>query len=102
MNLPEGYLLQVLQEQFGPQIGASPKKIPARGRQSTRYAGEKKTLSNAQMLPKMVRKHCVISADGEKTAGERYHSARALRARSNLCIYDICSRPTKADSSTRN
>jgi serine/threonine-protein kinase HipA len=24
MNLPEGYLLQVLQEQFGPQIGASP------------------------------------------------------------------------------
>src|SRR6202020_1636376 len=24
MNLPEGYLLQVLQEQLGPQIGASP------------------------------------------------------------------------------
>src|ERR1700692_4904431 len=24
MNLPEGYLLQLLQEQFGPQIGASP------------------------------------------------------------------------------
>ena len=24
MNLPEGYLLQVLQEQFGPVIGASP------------------------------------------------------------------------------
>jgi serine/threonine-protein kinase HipA len=24
MNLPEGYLLQVLQEQFGPHIGASP------------------------------------------------------------------------------
>jgi len=24
MNLPESYLLQVLQEQFGPQIGASP------------------------------------------------------------------------------
>jgi serine/threonine-protein kinase HipA len=24
MNLPEGYLLQVLQEQFGPRIGASP------------------------------------------------------------------------------
>ena len=23
MNLPEGYLLQVLQEQFGPHIGAS-------------------------------------------------------------------------------
>lgn len=24
MNQPEGYLLQVLQEQFGPHIGASP------------------------------------------------------------------------------
>src|ERR1035441_6720134 len=24
MNLPEGYLLQVLQEEFGPHIGASP------------------------------------------------------------------------------
>src|SRR5487761_2682641 len=24
MNLPEGYLLQVLQEQFGPHVGASP------------------------------------------------------------------------------
>ncbi len=24
MNLPEGYLLQVLQEQFGPHIGANP------------------------------------------------------------------------------
>lgn len=24
MNLPEGYLLQVLQEQFGPRVGASP------------------------------------------------------------------------------
>lgn len=24
MNLPEGYLLQVLQERFGPHIGASP------------------------------------------------------------------------------
>ncbi len=40
--------------------------IAARERQLTRYAGEKKTFSNAQMLPKMVRKHCVISADGEK------------------------------------
>ena len=24
MNLPEGYLLQILQEQFGPHIGADP------------------------------------------------------------------------------
>lgn len=27
MNLPEGYLLQVLQEQFGPHIGASPLRL---------------------------------------------------------------------------
>lgn len=27
MNLPEGYLLQVLQEQFGPLIGASPVRL---------------------------------------------------------------------------
>jgi serine/threonine-protein kinase HipA len=27
MNLPEGYLLQVLQEQFGPHIGASPMSL---------------------------------------------------------------------------
>jgi magnesium chelatase family protein len=40
--------------------------IGARQRQLTRYAGEKKTFANAQMLPKMVRKHCAISADGEK------------------------------------
>ena len=29
MNLPEGYLLQVLQEQFGPHIGASPTALLA-------------------------------------------------------------------------
>ena len=27
MNLPEGYLLQVLQEQFGPHIGANPRAL---------------------------------------------------------------------------
>ena len=40
--------------------------IAARDRQLHRYAGEKKTFSNSQMLPKMVRKHCAISPDGEK------------------------------------
>ena len=29
MNLPEGYLLQVLQEQFGPHVGASPTALLA-------------------------------------------------------------------------
>jgi magnesium chelatase family protein len=40
--------------------------IAARERQMERYRGEKKTYSNAQMLPKMLRKHCTISAEGEK------------------------------------
>jgi len=40
--------------------------IAARDRQIERYRGEKKTYSNAQMLPKMLRKHCGISAEGEK------------------------------------
>jgi magnesium chelatase family protein len=40
--------------------------IAARERQLERYRGEKKTYSNAQMMPKMFRKHCGISAEGEK------------------------------------
>jgi magnesium chelatase family protein len=40
--------------------------IAARDRQLERYRGEKKTYCNAQMLPKMFRKHCGISAEGEK------------------------------------
>ena len=31
-----------------------------------RYSSEKKIYSNAQMVPKMMRKHCAITADGEK------------------------------------
>ena len=40
--------------------------IAAQQKQISRYKAEKKTYSNAQMAPKMVRKHCAISADGEK------------------------------------
>jgi magnesium chelatase family protein len=40
--------------------------IDARSRQSERYRADKKTYSNAQMLPKMIRKYCAITADGEK------------------------------------
>jgi len=38
----------------------------ARQRQTERFAAEKKTYANAQMSPKMIRKFCAISADGEK------------------------------------
>jgi magnesium chelatase family protein len=40
--------------------------MAARSRQQQRFTTEKNTYSNAQMAPKMIRKHCAISADGEK------------------------------------
>ena len=40
--------------------------IAARNRQVERFKSEKKTYSNAQMAPKLIRKHCAISAEGEK------------------------------------
>jgi magnesium chelatase family protein len=40
--------------------------IAARNLQSERYRADKKTYSNAQMMPKMIRKYCAINADGEK------------------------------------
>jgi magnesium chelatase family protein len=40
--------------------------IAARQRQSERYKAEKMTYSNAQMLPKMIRKFCAIGAESEK------------------------------------
>ena len=40
--------------------------IDARERQIERFKGEKKIYANAQMVPKMIRRRCAISADGEK------------------------------------
>jgi magnesium chelatase family protein len=40
--------------------------VKARTRQLERFAGEKKIYANAQMPPKLIRKYCPISADGEK------------------------------------
>ncbi len=40
--------------------------IAARERQTERFKTEKTTYCNAQMAPKMIRKHCAINADGEK------------------------------------
>ena len=40
--------------------------LRARKIQLDRYRGEKKLYANAQMPPKLIRKHCAISADGEK------------------------------------
>jgi magnesium chelatase family protein len=40
--------------------------MEARARQTERYKAEKNTYCNAQMMPKMIRKVCAISAEGEK------------------------------------
>src|SRR5271169_2152130 len=40
--------------------------LRARGLQSRRYVNERKVFSNAQMPPKLIRKFCAISEEGEK------------------------------------
>ncbi len=40
--------------------------LRARERQLERFTGEKKIYANAQMPPKLIRKYCAISAEGEK------------------------------------
>ena len=40
--------------------------IAARHKQTERFKGEAKTYCNAQMAPKLIRKHCAISPEGEK------------------------------------
>jgi magnesium chelatase family protein len=40
--------------------------MEARKRQQQRFTAEKNMYSNAQMAPKMIRKHCAISTEGEK------------------------------------
>lgn len=47
-----------------PQYGA--RVIGARRLQHERFGGEKKTYANAQMAPRLIRKHCTINTDGEK------------------------------------
>ncbi len=40
--------------------------LRARAIQNERYRGEKNVYANAQMPPKLIRKHCEISPEGEK------------------------------------
>jgi len=72
--------------------------IAARKLQHQRFAGEKHVYANAQMPPKLIRKHCAISADGEKlleTAVTRLGlSARAhdriLKVARTIADLDAC------------
>ena len=46
--------------------GPRERVLRAREKQLERFASEKQVYSNAQMPPKLIRKHCQISAEGEK------------------------------------
>jgi magnesium chelatase family protein len=59
--------------------------INARERQTERFRGEKKIYANAQMVPKMIRKHCAISAEGEKLL-ENAITRLGLSARAHVRI----------------
>ena len=49
-----------------PSATVRERVVEARKIQVARYAGEKMVYANAQMPPKLIRKHCQISAEGEK------------------------------------
>jgi magnesium chelatase family protein len=49
-----------------PSAAIRHRVVEARKIQMQRYAGEKKIYANSQMPPRLIRKHCAISADGEK------------------------------------
>jgi magnesium chelatase family protein len=72
--------------------------VAARDRQLARYAGEKRTFANAQMLPKMVRKHCAISPDGEKLL-ENAITRLGLSARAHDRILKVARTIADLDSS---
>jgi len=62
--------------------------IAARQRQTERFKREKTTSCNAQMAPKMIRKHCAINADGEKLL-ESAVTRLGLSARAHDRIFKV-------------
>lgn len=62
--------------------------IAAQDRQLERFKGEKKVYSNAQMAPRMIRKHCAISPEGEKLL-ENAVSRLGLSARAHDRILKV-------------
>jgi magnesium chelatase family protein len=53
-------------EEIEPSANVRQRVLRAREIQMERYRSEKKLYANSQMPPKLIRKHCAISADGEK------------------------------------
>jgi magnesium chelatase family protein len=62
--------------------------LRARARQIERFAGERKVFANAQMPPKLIRKFCAISEDGEKML-ENAISRLGLSARAHDRILKV-------------
>ncbi len=55
--------------------------VRARRRQMERFAGEKRVYANAQMPPKLIRKHCAIPRRRRKITRDRRHAPGPFRAR---------------------
>jgi magnesium chelatase family protein len=72
--------------------------LRARVRQTERFAGEKKVFSNSQMPPKLIRKHCAISEDGEKML-ENAISRMGLSARAHDRILKVARTIADLDAS---
>jgi magnesium chelatase family protein len=74
--------------------------VAARQKQMERFAEEKGTYSNAQMMPKMIRKHCAISAEGEKLL-ENAITRLGLSARAHDRILKVARTIADLDASER-
>jgi magnesium chelatase family protein len=72
--------------------------VAARHRQAERFAHEKRVYANAQMPPKLIRKHCAISADGEKLL-ETAVTRLGLSARAHDRILKVARTIADLDSS---
>ncbi len=67
LQFPIAFHLAKLLFRFEPAGGGpAGDVVRARGAQLERFATEKKIYANAQMPPKLIRKYCDISAEGEK------------------------------------
>jgi magnesium chelatase family protein len=73
--------------------------VRARERQLERFTGEKKIYANAQMPPKLIRKYCVISAEGEKLL-ENAITRLGLSARAHDRILKVARTIADLDAAT--
>jgi len=73
--------------------------LKARSLQTQRFTGERTIFSNAQMPPKLIRKHCAISEDGEKML-ENAISRLGLSARAHDRILKVARTIADLDASS--